>query len=228
MKSPSKIFGTALTFILSTACTVTVGSGSGDDSDDLNFSDKTEDPETSDTSSESDESSDTAETQTSEAETSETETSGATSSESPASSSSAGSSTSEPGTSSSGDTTSTPLNACDAEPAEGSCEECLNLSCQAEWQACCAADGCVETWTAIYSCVVDNATDDPLNDFDQCAAGASDTGDALDLPYEVADLTSCVNLEFSGDPSSDPLARQAGDGTCTLACYLVPTLFPSE
>lgn len=209
-----RIAGATLTFALSTACTVTVGDGI-DDSDDLDFTDKTDAPETTDrdrTSSSDSSSSSTSSSSDDSSSTSPNQSS--TSSET---------SSSEPVDTSSG-TTEEPVGICDPEPEEGTCEECVNYSCRAEWQACCAADGCVETWLAIYSCVVEFPSDDPWNDFDQCAAGASETGDQLDLPDEVLDLTSCVNERFKGDPDTDELGRQEGDGTCTLACYNVPSL----
>lgn len=209
----TRIAGATLAFSLSTACTVTVGDGI-DDSDDLDFTDKTDAPETTDrdrTSNSDSNSSDTSSTSTS-------SQSSSTSEPSPSSDSSS------PGDTSSDVTTEEPVGICDPEPEEGTCEECVNYSCRAEWQACCAAQGCVETWLAIYSCVVEYPSDDPWSDFDQCAAGASETGDQLDLPDEVLDLTSCVNAEFKGDPDTDVFGRQEGDGTCTLACYNVPSL----
>ena len=62
--------------------------------------------------------------------------------------------------------------------------------------------------------------DDAWADYDRCAAEASSTGDALDLPYEVLDITSCVNSAYMGD---DP-GRLEGEGTCTLDCYGVVSL----
>lgn len=206
-----RIAGATLTFALSTACTVTVGDGI-DDSDDLDFTDKTDAPETTDRDRSSNSDSSSSDTKD-------------TSTPSPSQSSSSPEPTSSGPVDTSTDiTTEEPVGICDPEPEEESCEECVNYSCRAEWQACCAADGCVETWLALYSCVIEYPTENPWDGFDECAAGASETGDQLDLPDEVLDLTSCVNAPFDGDPDTDVFGRQDGDGTCTLACYYVPSL----
>lgn len=215
MKTWTRIFGVAATFALSTACTVTVGSGV-DDSDDLDFTDKSNDTETSDTDTS------VGSTETSTNGTESTSTDETLTSSEPASSSTSETSTSSEST---GETTE-PVepNACNGSPEPYSCEDCANSSCQAEWQACCASEGCVATWTAIYTCIIDNPSEDPWDAFDDCAAGASDTGDQLDLPVEVQDLYSCVNAPFTGDSENDRFGRMAGEGTCTLLCYNVTSL----
>jgi hypothetical protein len=216
MKTWTRIVGVACTFALATACTVTVGKGNIDDSDDLDFTDKTEDPETTE-----DETTDTSSTRETE-ETSSTNVESSTRSEPSPSSTSIDTSTSSD---TSGDTSTQEPSACAEEPEPDTCEECVDVSCQMEWQNCCSTEGCVETWTAIHSCVIENPSDDPWNDFDQCAAGASDTGDQIDLPVEVQDLYSCVNAPFMTDDGTDPRGwREQGDGTCTLLCYNIASL----
>lgn len=227
MKTWTRIVGAALTLALYNGCTVTVGSGN-DDTDDVDFSSKTEEPETTDDESTSEE------TTTKPDKTSDEETSSATSDDTtsePSDTSSTNESTSAPASSSSDQSTSSepdtsepPAGACPAEPEAGSCDECVVDSCADDWAACCADDYCYITWTAIYSCVVNNATDDFWNDFDQCAAGASETGDELDLPATVQNLYSCVNAPYMSDGGEDKWARLDGDGTCSLACYNIANI----
>lgn len=213
MRTWTRIAGAALTFALSTACTVTVGDGV-DDSDDLDFTDKTEDPETTE-----EETSSTREPTSSSSETVTSETS-ATSSE-PVNTSSEP--TSDPTSTSSDTTTEEPVGICDGVPEPYTCEECVAINCYADWMACCAKEGCVETWTQLHTCVVNDAMEgDPWDDFDRCAAEASPTGDQIDLPDEVLNLTSCVNAPYmAGENEDDPLDHQDGEGTCTMACYNV-------
>lgn len=105
-------------------------------------------------------------------------------------------------------------------PTGTTCNDCVAFSCEAEWQACTSTEGCQEIWNAFANCVRDNPSADPWADFDACAAGASDTGDALDLPYEVQSVMSCATAQFDGNPDEDDVfLRAEGDGTCTLPCY---------
>lgn len=234
MKTWTRIVGAALTLALYNGCTVTVGPGN-DDTDDVDFSDKTEEPETTDDDeSTTDDTTTKPSNDTSDEDTSEpsnttddaTSDTGDTSEPSQSTSEPASSSTGDQSTSSEPDTTDEPpVGSCPAEPEAGSCDACVVDSCEADWAACCASEGCFETWTAIYSCVVNNPSDDPWQDFDDCAAGASDTGDQLDLPAEVQNLAGCVNAPYMGDGSEDTdWGRVDGDGTCTLACYNVASL----
>src|SRR5690606_14870520 len=100
------------------------------------------------------------------------------------------------------------------------CEECIQLSCAYEWDNCCGT-GCGSEWTNIKRCMLETATDDPLSDLDRCSEMTSPTGDALDLLDDTLALRSCVTSDFMGDPEMDPLGRQAGEGTCTFACFYV-------
>lgn len=238
MKTWKRIVGAALTLALYNGCTVTVGQGN-DDSDDVDFSDKTEDPETTDddeSTTDDDESTtddNTTKPDDTTADTSEPNTTTDDATTEPGDTSEPNQSTSEPTSSSTGDqstsepdtTDEQPVGACPAEPEAGSCDACVVDSCEADWEACCASEGCFETWTAIYSCVVNNPSDDPWADFDDCAAGASESGDQLDLPAEVQNLAGCVNAPYMGNGSEDPdWGRVDGDGTCTLPCYNVASL----
>ena len=217
MKIWTRTFGAALTLALMGGCTVTVGSGNGDDSDDLDFSEKSEEPETTE---EDPETTEKPETTTTDEEPTQSETSSPTvdvdAAAPPASSSTPAETSSVPDET----TSEPPPNVCEGEPDPGTCDACVKDNCEADWAACCAAEGCVETWTEIYTCVLNTATDDAWADYDRCAAEASSTGDALDLPYEVLDITSCVNSAYMGD---DP-GRLEGEGTCTLDCYGVVSL----
>jgi hypothetical protein len=221
MKTWTRTFGTALTLALFTGCTVTVGNGNGDDSDDIDFSDKSEEPETTEDNEETTEKPETTAPEEETTEGSVTTSEEATSSTTePVTSSTGGETSSSPG-----ETTTEPIpNSCNSDPEAGSCDACAQDSCEADWEACCATEGCLETWTAIYSCVINNPSDDPWADFDDCAAGASDTGDALDLPNQVLDLTSCVNAPYMGEGEDPDWGRVEGDGTCTLPCYNVASL----
>lgn len=214
MKTWTRTFGTALTLALFTGCTVTVGNGNGDDTDDIDFTDKSEQPET------------TEEEETTE----ESETSTSVETTEPVATSEPNATSSEPGTSSpSSETTSSPdttsgpppFNACEPEPEPDSCNGCVQTYCEADWEACCGDPDCMAEWTALYECMVDNPTDDPWYDFDTCAASVSTTGEQLGLNPKVEYITSCVNSEYMGDPDD---LHAPGDGTCTLLCYNWETL----
>lgn len=110
----------------------------------------------------------------------------------------------------------------------GSCTECLNFNCSQEWYACCGEPGCVDRWTEILDCVANPMSEDPLEDVDRCANSVAPGGDQFNDTDAMIALISCVNEEFSGNPDDDPLGHQPGDGTCTLACYGVPYLFPPQ
>lgn len=215
MKTWTRTFGTALTLALFTGCTVTVGNGNGDDTDDIDFSDKSEEPETTEEDV----------VTTEEPETSsppETTDDPATSSEQPPMTSEPVPTTTGGETSSSPDETTEPtFNACEPDPEAGSCNACVKTYCEADWEQCCGDADCMAEWTALYSCMVDNPTEDPWYDFDTCAASVSTTGDALDLHPVVQYITACVNAEYMGEPDG---MHNEGDGTCTLDCYNWDTL----
>jgi hypothetical protein len=61
-------------------------------------------------------------------------------------------------------------------------------------------------------------------DLDSCLAGSSPDGTdstAFDMDEQFQLLLSCVNTTYTGEPDG---SHFAGDGTCTVECYGVPTL----
>lgn len=216
MKTWTRTIGTAFTLALFTGCTVTVGNGNGDDTDDIDFTDKSEEPETTEDEDQTTDSEPTSvPEETSSEEVSSSPVASTVTSE-PVSSSTAGETSSSPD-----QTSEPPTSVCDAEPEAASCDECVQTHCQGAWEACCGDEDCMAAWVALYTCMVAYPTDDPWSDFDNCAAGASETGDAFDLPDGVQYITSCVNAEYMGE---DDDFHEPGDGTCTLACYNWDTL----
>lgn len=209
MKTWTRTFGTALTLALFAGCTVTVGRGSGDDSDDIDFSDKSEKPDTTEDTTDPPQTSSPSESTSEPIETS------AEQSTSEPTSSSTNETSSDPG-----DTSDPVFNECTPDDGDG-CNTCVKTYCEMDWEDCCGDPECMAEWTALYSCMLDSPTDDPWYDFDTCAASVSSTGDALDLHPAVQNITSCVNEEYMGAPDD---YHAPGDGTCTLDCYYLPTL----
>ena len=209
---PQTLLSAILCAGLAASCTLKVGDGKGfDDTDDLDFDDKDSAPEPSDTETSDTETSNASggqDTDTATTDTTETDATDTTESE-----------TDTTDTTDTGEPSPDP-DMCPGDAEEASCEECIQLSCAYEWDNCCGT-GCGSEWTNIERCMLETATDDALSDLDRCSEMTSPTGDALDLLDDTLALRSCVTSDFMGDPEMDPLGRQAGEGTCTFACFYV-------
>jgi hypothetical protein len=225
MKKVPLLTAIALT-LLASACTVTVGEKFDDD--DADFSD---DPDFVDNADDTDEDASNVDTdtdQTTDPGTSSTVNPTTTGVDTSTTGDEDAGATDTTGASTTSDETSSvsPVNPVNPVPAECTaqgqqdlCPECLHLSCASDWAACCGEPNCVMVWNQITTCMLDAMSDDPAQDLDACSEAAAPDMEALQLSDAIINLISCVNTPFEGMDGDDPLGRQPGDGTCTLACY---------
>jgi hypothetical protein len=232
MKALNTCLGLFAVSLVATSCTIRVGDGDFDsgiwddpffnedsgsnDPDPIDDEDSGRDPEPEPTD-------DPIETPDADVSEPDAATSSAPSASSPAPSESA-SATAAPSS-----TGSVPPSSylCSAPEEMDECDRCLEQNCQVERADCCGSN-CEVTWPKIQLCMamIEDAgdPDQAVVDLDACLAAADPNGDAhaFDMDMEFQLLLSCANAEYTGETTDDPFDHQAGDGTCTLACYGVP------
>lgn len=126
---------------------------------------------------------------------------------------------------------------CDADNAEGECEQCVQTldRCCPERATCGDNAACETQWQAFKACMEAKNIGDPdsaeaqraittAEHVDECRTQVAPNGQSIELELDLDLLLSCIGTPFveGGDVATGELVD--GDGLCTIGCYGVFTL----